>query len=64
MDPSTFNAWLKGTEVIRVDGARWTVAVRNQTAADWLQHRLLVVIERTVRRVAGEQIEIEFEAEQ
>ncbi len=37
MDPSTFNAWLKGTEVIRVDGNRWTVAVRNQTAADWLQ---------------------------
>jgi len=62
MDPSTFNAWLKGTEVIRVDGNRWTVDVRSQTAADWLQHRLLSVIERTMHRVAGQPIEVEFEA--
>ena len=63
MDPSTFSAWLKGTEVIRVDGSRWTIAVRNQTAADWLEHRLLPVIRRTLHRIAGEPIEIEFEAE-
>jgi hypothetical protein len=63
MDPSTFNAWLKGTEVIRIDGSRWTVAVRSQTAADWLTHRLLPVIHRTVARIAGEPIEIVFEAE-
>lgn len=62
MDPSTFNAWLKGTEVIRVDGSRWTIAVRNQTAADWLEHRLLPVIRRTLHRVAREPIDVEFEA--
>ena len=63
MDPSTFNAWLKGTEVVRVEGRCWTVAVRSQTAAGWLKHRLVPVIERSLRRVAGEPIEIAFEAE-
>ena len=62
MDPSTFNAWLKGAEVIHVDGNRWTVAVRSQTAVDWLRHRLLTVIERTVQRVVGKPIKVEFEA--
>jgi hypothetical protein len=63
MDPSTFNTWLRGSQVIRVEGNRWTVAVRSQTAAGWLQHRLLPVIERALRRVAGKPIEVEFEVE-
>jgi len=62
MDPSTFNAWLRATHVSRVDGNCWTVAVRSQTAADWLDHRLLPVIHRTLHRVAGQPIEIKFEA--
>ena len=62
MDPSTFNAWLKGSRVIRVDGNRWIVAVRNQTAADWLEHRLAEVVGRTVARIAGREIEVKFES--
>ena len=63
MDPSTFNAWLKDSHPVRVEGNHWVVAVRNQTAADWLEHRLLPVIQRALQRIAGRQIEIEFEAE-
>ena len=62
MDPSTFDAWLRGAQLIRVEGNRWTVAVRSQTAAGWLEHRLLAVVERTLQRVAGERIEVTFEA--
>jgi hypothetical protein len=61
MDPTTFDVWLKGSRVARVEGNRWTVAVRSQTAADWLRHRLSEVICRTAGRIAGEPIEIEFE---
>ena len=62
MDPATFDLWLKGSRVARVDGNRWTVAVRSQTAADWLRHRLSEVIQRTAGRIAGEPVEVEFEA--
>jgi len=60
MDPATFNAWLKGSRVVRVDDARWTVAVRSETAADWLAHRLAGVVARTASRVAGGRVEVEF----
>ena len=62
MDPSTFNAWLKGSRVARAEGRRWTVAVRNETAAGWLAHRLRPAVERVVARLAGEAVEVGFEA--
>lgn len=61
MDPATFNAWLKGSRVVRAEGRRWTVAVRSQTAADWLAHRLRPAVERVVSRLAGEAVEVGFE---
>lgn len=63
MDPSTFNAWLKGSRVLRAEGRRWTVGVRSQSAVDWLERRLLPVVRRALQRVAGEQIDIGFEVE-
>jgi hypothetical protein len=44
------------------DAPHLTVYVRHAQAIDWLQHRLMPVITRTVRRQAGSDVEIAFTA--
>ena len=62
MTRATFDAWLRGSEVVETGDGCLTVAVRHAHAVDWLQHRLLPVIERTVSRHAGGELKIIFVA--
>lgn len=48
MTRATFDTWLRGSHVIETGDGCLTIAVRHSYAVDWLQHRLLPVIQRTV----------------
>ncbi|MEJ2210424.1 MAG: DnaA N-terminal domain-containing protein, partial [Anaerolineae bacterium] len=52
MTRATFDTWLRGSRVIGHEDDVFTVHVRHAYAVDWLQNRLLPVIQRTLRRRA------------
>jgi len=60
MTRATFDTWLRGSRVITFEDNKLTVFVRHAYAVDWLQNRLLPVIQRTLRRQAGPGIEVQF----
>jgi hypothetical protein len=62
MTRATFDTWLRGSEVVEVGDGCLIVAVRHAHAVDWLQNRLLPVIERTVTRHADGEVKITFVA--
>jgi DnaA N-terminal domain/IclR helix-turn-helix domain len=62
MTRATFDTWLRGSRVVEAGDDCLTVVVRNAYAMDWLQNRLLPVIQRTVVRHAGGDIQIKFVA--
>lgn len=63
MTRATFDTWLRGSRVAEAGDGRLTIAVRHAFAVDWLQHRLLSTIRRTVARHAGAEMEIAFVAD-
>ena len=62
MTRATFDTWLRGSRVVEAGNGRLTIAVRHAFAVDWLQHRLLSTIQRTVARQAGVEVEVVFVA--
>ena len=60
MTRATFDTWLRGSEVVEADDGCLTIAVQHVHAVDWLQNRLLPVIERTVARHADGESKITF----
>jgi chromosomal replication initiator protein len=63
MTRATFDTWLRGSHVIdyRQDDT-FVVHVRHAYAVDWLQNRLLPVIQRTLQRRAGPEAKVLFTA--
>jgi chromosomal replication initiator protein len=62
MTRATFDTWLRGSQVIGYEDSLFTVYVRHAYAVDWLQNRLLAVVQRTLRRHAGPDANVEFTA--
>ena len=62
MTQATFDTWLKGSELVRCEGETFVVGVANTYAKDWLEHRLLPVITRTLARRVGHPVGVEFVA--
>ena len=60
MTRATFDTWLRGSKVVEAGDGCLTVAVRHAHAVDWLQNRLLSVIERTVARHTDGRVKITF----
>jgi chromosomal replication initiation ATPase DnaA len=60
MTNATFDTWLRGSEVIEAGSGCLTIRVRHPHAVDWLQNRLLPVIERTVARHMDGEVKINF----
>ena len=60
MTRATFDTWLRGSQVVEAGEGHLTIAVRHAYAVDWLQNRLMPVIQRTVARHAGGKITITF----
>jgi len=63
MTNATFDTWLRGSEVIAAGVGCLTIRVRHPHAVDWLQNRLLPVIERTVARHMDGEVKITFVAD-
>lgn len=62
MTQATFDTWLRGSRVIECEGTRFVVYVRHAYAVDWLENRLLSIVERTLQRHAGPGAEVSFTA--
>jgi len=62
MTRATFDTWLRGSQVVGAEVGSFTVRVRHAYAVDWLQNRLLLVIQRTVARHTGSDTRITFVA--
>ena len=60
MTQSTYDAWLRGSRLVRCDGAQWTVAVASPAAQSWLQNRLSHVIERTLGSIVGQVVTVHY----
>lgn len=60
MTRATFDTWLRGSRILSCDGNTYIVYVRHAYAVDWLQNRLLPVVQRTLRRHTRPDVEVEF----
>jgi chromosomal replication initiation ATPase DnaA len=60
MTRATFDTWLRGSRVVAAEEGRLTVAVRYTYAVDWLENRLMPVIERTVARRTDQETQVKF----
>jgi chromosomal replication initiation ATPase DnaA len=66
MDRSTFNLWLKSSRLLQIEQAdkgptHLVAAVCSPQAVDWLEHRLMPVIQRAVRYRLGRDVRITFQ---
>jgi chromosomal replication initiator protein len=62
MTRATFDTWLRGSRVIACEDDTFVIYVRHTYAVDWLENRLLRVVQRTLRRHAGPDVKVEFTA--
>jgi chromosomal replication initiator protein len=62
MTRATYDTWLRGSQVVSCEDNSFVVYVQHAYAVDWLQNRLLPIIERTLRRHAGPEATITFTA--
>ncbi len=62
MTRATFDTWLRGSRVVSCEGQTLVIHVRHTYAVDWLENRLRPVIQRTLRRHAGPEVEVAFSA--
>jgi chromosomal replication initiator protein len=60
MTQATFDTWLRGSRVIRVDDQRVVVRVRDGYAVEWLKERWIVPIQRTLAGIVGQGLDVEF----
>jgi hypothetical protein len=63
MTKSTFDSWFRRTSGLRYDGQTLVVGVQNDYAKDWLENRLLELVERALAGVVGEPVRAEFEVQ-
>jgi hypothetical protein len=67
MARATFDQWLRGSELLdlrrpQAGVARLVVQVTSPYALDWLEHRLIPLIQRTVERRLGQEASLTFRA--
>ena len=64
MTKATFDTWLRGSHIVHAENGTWTVRVESPYAVDWLTHRLMKVVKKTVERHAPHVQEIIFTAKE
>jgi chromosomal replication initiator protein len=60
MTQATFDTWLRGARFLKYEDGSFVVGVKNGYAKDWLEHRLLPTIKRTLARLTGCATDIHF----
>ncbi|MCC6804619.1 MAG: chromosomal replication initiator protein DnaA [Anaerolineae bacterium] len=61
LDRASFETWLRGSELLRVEDGAYIIGVRNAYARDMLQHRLYRNVRRVLSDVAGTSVDLRFE---
>ncbi len=60
MTQATFDTWLRDSRLLKYEDGIFVIAVKNGYAKDWLEHRLLATIKRTLARLTGRTVEVRF----
>ena len=60
MTQATFDTWLRDSRLLREEDGTYVIGVKNGYAKDWLENRLLPTIKRTMARIAGRTVAVEF----
>jgi len=60
MPRSTFDTWLKPTYVLGHEDGTYVIATNNPYARDWLENRLMGMIQSTLTKVTGRTVELRF----
>lgn len=60
MPRTTYDTWLRNTEAVSLDGNILTIAVNNPFVKDWLENRLIGTVQRTVKGILGDDVELRF----
>jgi chromosomal replication initiator protein len=60
LSPANFETWLKDTSLVDVDDNRFTIAVPNAFARDFLESRYRSLISQTLARIVGYSAVVEF----
>jgi chromosomal replication initiator protein len=60
LSPANYETWLKDTALVDVDDNRFTIAVPNGFARDFLEGRYRPLISQTLARVVGYSVVVEF----
>ena len=60
MTQATFDTWLRDSRLIKFEDGTFVVGVKNGYAKDWLEHRLLTTIKRTLARLTGQTVNARF----
>jgi chromosomal replication initiator protein len=60
MTQATFDTWLRDSRFLKFEDGSFVVGVKNGYAKDWLEHRLLPTIKRTLVRLTGRATNIRF----
>ncbi len=60
MPKATFDTWVKKTQAVSYEDGIFVIGVPDASARDWLEDRLLTMIERTLAGIIGHPVEVEF----
>ena len=60
MTQATFDTWLRDSRFLGFEDDTFTIGLKSEYAKDWLEHRLLTTIKRTMTRLTGRTIEVKF----
>ncbi len=61
---STMDTWLVDTWLISAEEESYQVGTRTPQNRDWLQHRMAAHIQKTLSRVVGQKVQVEFQVAQ
>jgi len=60
MPKATFDTWVKKTQAISYQDGIFVIGVHDALARDWLEDRLLTMVERTLAGIIGHPVQVEF----
>src|SRR3990172_10758332 len=60
MSKGTFDTWVRDTALLTYEDGLYVVGVPNAYTKDWLDHRLLSTVKRTLTSVTGRTVEVGF----
>jgi len=60
MTQATFDSCVRLTELVSIEGNQWLIHCDSTFAQEWLENRLNGTLTRTVKGVAGQEVELKF----